>query len=229
MNKLFPLLAFSVLLLVPVGVQNAFGDDLNPPTWRGEENSLYFEWNSIDQFNSNSPDVFSQGPSSFPLSQFGGGNQGDIGTLARGPPGNGDDDFVFVSVVNFVDGLDKKIVRIQVTYSANPQSGFSSILSASEYDQNTGDNTAFSLCELIDHVDVSATHFYEDWLCEPNPDAEFHQVELFGGDQGEEITQLVMDTISFDDEVVGGELLPIDSTTLMLAGLQSSAIWMLPV
>ena len=29
--------------------------------------------------------------------------------------------------------------------------------------------------------------------------------------------------------VVGGELLPIDSTALMLAGLQSSAIWMLPV
>jgi len=29
--------------------------------------------------------------------------------------------------------------------------------------------------------------------------------------------------------VVGGELLPIDTTALMLAGLQSSAIWMLPV
>jgi len=29
--------------------------------------------------------------------------------------------------------------------------------------------------------------------------------------------------------VVGGEFLPIDSTALMLAGLQSSAIWMLPV
>jgi len=28
---------------------------------------------------------------------------------------------------------------------------------------------------------------------------------------------------------VGGEFLPIDSTALMLAGLQSSAIWMLPV
>ena len=29
--------------------------------------------------------------------------------------------------------------------------------------------------------------------------------------------------------VVGGELLPIDNTALLLAGLQSSAIWMLPV
>jgi len=31
------------------------------------------------------------------------------------------------------------------------------------------------------------------------------------------------------DQLVGGELLSIDSTALMLAGLQSSAIWMLPV
>jgi len=30
-------------------------------------------------------------------------------------------------------------------------------------------------------------------------------------------------------EVVGGEFLPIDSTALVLAGLQTSAIWMLPV
>ena len=30
------------------------------------------------------------------------------------------------------------------------------------------------------------------------------------------------------DEKVGGEFLPIDSTALVLAGLQSSAIWMLP-
>lgn len=31
------------------------------------------------------------------------------------------------------------------------------------------------------------------------------------------------------ESVVGGELLPIDSAALMLAGLQSSAIWMIPI
>jgi len=35
--------------------------------------------------------------------------------------------------------------------------------------------------------------------------------------------------LSGNDAVVGGELLPIDSTALVLAGLQTSAIWMLPV
>ncbi len=40
------------------------------------------------------------------------------------------------------------------------------------------------------------------------------------------------DSVAFnilDNGIVGGELLSIDSTTLLLAGLQSSAIWMLPV
>jgi len=45
--------------------------------------------------------------------------------------------------------------------------------------------------------------------------------------------QLANNVFAFLNEcispVVGGELLPIDSTALMLAGLQTSAIWMLPV
>jgi len=32
----------------------------------------------------------------------------------------------------------------------------------------------------------------------------------------------------FGDDTVGGSMLPIDTTALMLAGLQSSAIWMIP-
>ncbi len=39
----------------------------------------------------------------------------------------------------------------------------------------------------------------------------------------------VITSLTIQDQVVGGELLPIDSTALLLAGLQSSAIWMLPV
>ena len=39
----------------------------------------------------------------------------------------------------------------------------------------------------------------------------------------------VIDVIHEGDKVVGGEFSPIDSTALLLAGLQTSAIWMLPV
>jgi len=44
-------------------------------------------------------------------------------------------------------------------------------------------------------------------------------------------TESSMDAIAFLPEtvVVGGEFLPIDSTALLLAGLQTSAIWMIPV
>jgi len=48
----------------------------------------------------------------------------------------------------------------------------------------------------------------------------------------EDNRQLALNMLVFLNQCnvkVGGELLPIDSTTLMLAGLQSSAIWMLPV
>lgn len=48
---------------------------------------------------------------------------------------------------------------------------------------------------------------------------------------------IVVNTGAFNDnlqnncpsEIVGGELLSIDSTALLLAGLQTSAIWMLPL
>ena len=36
-------------------------------------------------------------------------------------------------------------------------------------------------------------------------------------------------TVIFDVNVVGGTLIPIESTSLLLAGLQTSAIWLAPV
>jgi len=43
-----------------------------------------------------------------------------------------------------------------------------------------------------------------------------------------ELPQIITITTP-EPTVVGGELLPIDSTALVLAGLQTSAIWMLPI
>jgi len=40
---------------------------------------------------------------------------------------------------------------------------------------------------------------------------------------------VVVDTISFDKKIVGGEFLPIDTTTLLLAGVQTNASWIFPV
>jgi len=54
----------------------------------------------------------------------------------------------------------------------------------------------------------------------------------FFGTETQEEEQLLLNAVDIQsciDLQVGGEFLPIDSTALMLAGLQSSAIWMLPV
>ena len=47
---------------------------------------------------------------------------------------------------------------------------------------------------------------------------------FFGSDDQEQLIE-----VTTPEAVVGGEFLPIDSTALVLAGLQTSAIWMLPV
>ncbi len=60
----------------------------------------------------------------------------------------------------------------------------------------------------------------------------FSDFQDFSGATVEE-QQLLLNAIHIsaceEDEIVGGEFLPIDSTALVLAGLQTSAIWMLPV
>ena len=48
-------------------------------------------------------------------------------------------------------------------------------------------------------------------------------------DGNAQVWSLISDTEIVLVAIVGGEFLPIDSTALVLAGLQSSAIWMLPV
>jgi len=47
---------------------------------------------------------------------------------------------------------------------------------------------------------------------------------FFGSDDQEQLIE-----VTTPEAVVGGEFLPIDSTALLLVGLQTSAIWMLPV
>ena len=68
----------------------------------------------------------------------------------------------------------------------------------------------------------------EEWRCEPNPDVE----NIFFTLTSNEVSNIEIHTVSKDvppPPPVGGEFLPIDSTALVLAGLQTSAIWMLPV
>jgi len=119
---------------------------------------------------------------------------------------------------NFVDDLTTKIIKVQIFYDSSDGSGpiFPSV--------NCNDSTGSSEVELINTIEEIGFTEWE-FVCKPNPDW-----ETINFVRSAALLQVTIWTASFGEPPqVGGELLPIDTTALMLAGIQSSAIWMLPV
>ncbi len=81
----------------------------------------------------------------------------------------------------------------------------------------TPGNTYFISLELTDTNDFLSIHWDTD---DTDPYA--------GGDSHITGTDLLFRTY-FESAVVGGELLPIDTTALLIAGAQMNAAWMIPV
>ncbi len=75
-------------------------------------------------------------------------------------------------------------------------------------------------------VNAGLGHFYEDWTCHPNPDNERIWLTM---DPSTEILDVVVDFISFDRNAVGGDIIPLDTTMVLVAGTHSVAAWMIPV
>jgi len=126
----------------------------------------------------------------------------------------GDDECLFF-VPNFDDPFDTKLIRIQaagsdmetVTVEVEPSSGN---------------------CELVNRDDdgIPNRYFLEDWICHPNPSNE-NVFFSFGPDT--RIDEVLIDSVSFEEPLVGGEFIEVDSTALLLAGAQMNAAWMIPV
>jgi len=175
------------------GIQNANAGtigDSNPPAYRGAENSIHFEWfgDSLPTsvFNERvPPDVFVLGPSSFSLfdlTQFGLPAQGSLDTCG----------LIFavcqVTIPNFDDGLERKFFRVQVSYTGTPPTVTSMLVL----------NPDFSVapCVLQNRSDDPG-YYFEDWECVPNPIVETYSINALQA----EVTQIVIDTISFDGAV----------------------------
>ena len=231
MKKLLTLVAFSVLLLGTTWyTTNAYADDLFPPVWRGSENSYLAEWTDLDPVPDSSnlpPDSVSQGQSSFDLFDLDDFfNNPSAGSLAFcNDDGNGACVF---TLPNFIDDLEKKWVRVQVTYTGDAPGDGSMIAN------DNGGQGGFDDCTNLVRQEPNAGFYYEDFECLPNPDLEQYTTTL---PQGTQVTQIVVDTISFDGDEpplppsrpVGGELIPLDTTGLLVAGAQMNAAWMIPV
>jgi len=124
-----------------------------------------------------------------------------------------------VTIPNFIDPLPLKLIHIttdfavvddvlcfnDVEFPGGPAQGESGIRDSTSPNSPDG--------------------VIEEWRCEPNPDVEKIFFTLTNEGSNIEIHTVSKGT----PPPVGGEFLPIDSTALVLAGLQTSAIWMLPV
>jgi len=119
-------------------------------------------------------------------------------------------------VPNYDDPFNTKLLRVNVFWTGSSPSIFNV-----KPLPNTLDD-----CIRGNLVNVGPGHFYEDWTCHPNPDNERIWIPM---DPKTDITRVVVDSISFDRNAVGGDIIPLDTTMILVAGTQSTAAWMIPV
>lgn len=186
-------------------VTPAMADDFAPPEYRGWPLSYTAEW-----------DVFTNGtfgtgiytdaesftddyddPSTYLYNGFGTHiDFGPEGTWSLTPPEGGGfhntTDATFqASVVNWVDLMPEKWLRIQVTFNDVLLNGPPVVTGVTGYSPVSGDGPHLSI--PVASVPVDSTHFYEDWIIIPNPDWE--AIEFFLP-AGTIVEQLIIDTVS---------------------------------
>jgi len=143
-----------------------------------------------------------------------------------------------VQVPNFIDDLDLKTVIVDITYDPNgpppntfddgaPATGPPFIIPTDPDLPGPGGQGTPDDCPIVDQGEVDeqnpGVYFYE-FECRPNPDWE--QLQFFFHPN---VQKLEIWTTSFDDPKVGGTFIPIDTSSLLLAGAQSISMWMIPV
>ncbi len=127
-------------------------------------------------------------------------------------------------IPNFADNLETKQIKIDIEFIGPGPTGFR--VSCVELDGE--DEIVTEAVELS--RDSQPTHLTLLYECQPNPD--FEVISIFKGESTETVlTDVEFWTTTFGGEPprkVGGELIPIESTALLLAGVQSTT-WLIPV
>ena len=131
------------------------------------------------------------------------------------------DPLCLIVLPNFEDDLPDKLIKVEVSHDPRfpPQSP-----------EAFGVKGANVLpCNLASEGQIEGLTI---WMfeCQPNPDHESIRFERTDFTPG--ALSVTIWTTSFDANVeppqVAGELLPLDSTALFLAGIQSMTVWMIP-
>jgi hypothetical protein len=218
--------AGSIALSAWCATANVFGDDLNPPSYRGLPRSTSAEWDFLtEQPNNNiQPDGTSvplvQGDFAPQLdaafvgdphpsgSRFGGTTVAWTSAISNGGylatgTSTGIRGLAF-NVPNWIDQEPLKQLRIQVTYQGPAPTtdvvGFLGVPGASD---NVAETFVGRVTATSPNLPAGMSYFYDDWECRPNPDWE--QVILYVS-EGTFIDQVVIDSVSWVPEPTSGVL-----------------------
>jgi len=219
--------ALAVLLLGTLSLQTSYQDDVNIPPYAFEPDSLSAVFSDdgvvFDPDGCDSLSLFPTGLEFIELLDF--SVSGPIyppnpnpSVSLLGVDPNNNQIFEFF-MPNIVDDFDTKLMRIQITYCAFvPSSPTISNVVAIDSDNPA---TSSFITQVVDTpFTPSASYFYEDWQIHPNPD---HETITILVPEEVLLIQVVIDTKSFDERLVGGSIIPIDSTSLLIASIQSNA------
>jgi len=207
--KLLIAVVFSVLLLVPIGAQNAFAGAAPP----FDKNFVHATWISPGSPPTNA-DTFESDPNS-PFDLFDlVFDSGGCSTIQIQAGVN-----CQFAIPNFVDNLPIKLIHVDVTFTGNTEP---TVVFVECFEGIFGGGPL--IIPLVTEPGPAGFIHYE-FECEPNPDWETFQFKLLGFGT---VNQVDIWTTSFDDSLIGGEIIPIESTSLILAGAQTFS-WMIPV
>ncbi len=181
------------------------GPIVEPPF---DKNALHTAW--FDDFDN--PDL----PPSDPLEQFNPEFLLNPNVIATGGCIG---EFCAFTLPNYIDGLNTKLVRVEISYTGTGND-VPTVPTLTCFDSEAGETEGF-------FVDGNEIEFFlqVDLKCHPNPDWE---IISFQRTANTGLVNVSIWTASFNEEQVAGELLPIMSSALVIAGVSTIAIWMIP-
>lgn len=221
MREALGAIAFSVLSIL--GVQQAFATTIDfdffpdglPVPDRTRITDQYAQC-GVQQFTTEIP----EGPQTFSFSEFGGSSPNQLG--ADGPPGN--PAFTYSIGVQFVSPVSQASINaLGVGFNGLILEAYNSgnVLIDSVQVINPGNPS-----NQVDLMTVSGSDIVSLVIKQVTP----------GVKQGNLIDGYVIDDLQFpgppcelpDESIVGGQIIPIETTSLLLAGAQSTT-WLIPV
>jgi len=232
LNKWLPAIAFSVLLLVPVGAHDAFGAY---NTFTGNAGGFVTD-TATPQFLTaigGGPDDFI----SFSVDKF-----GNTITVALGPVDGTiySDNVIFTSPLSGTPNMVRHAGDGTISSEIGPEPSFSGILRIDFLSAgNTASAVGFGPVAFATSNEVIRIYDENNVLVltiSPPPAFTFSFVGVVGTN-GDRIGSIELDgggfaiqdiQFDFSSVLVGGELIPIDTTALILAGTQTFS-WMIPV